>query len=1412
MPARSTDDGSVSEEDKALQDAIALGQPVELLSARTETSDTWVRPDGSFSVVRHGAPVRLWRNGAWVAADATLVFAADGSVVPKASRVDVTFSGGGTGPMLTGVKDGRTLSLTWTKPLPAPTLAGNVATYAEVLPGVDLQLKADVEGFSQLLVVKNAQAAAHPDLAQLRFTMATVGVTVTEDPNTGALEATDPAGQTVFTSPTPLMWDSTPPPTAPAARTLTATSTPQDTFEPGAGAKNAEMPTAVAGDTLTITPDQRLLTGASTTYPVYIDPSWAFGEWQHWARVYQAFPTTSYWDAKGDVRVGYESQTGGQDRISRSFFQLDTSGVRGAQIKSATFRIRNTWSWSCQKRAVQVWRVEDISKRTTWNHQPGQLGGTPLDTVTDAKGWGDGCPAGNLEFNATSAVRTAAAADDPSVTLGLYAADESDTFGWKRFDPKTARLEIDYNNPPKTPTGLGTNPRTSCANGGVIGNAQVSVYAKIDDPEAGMLTAQFQVVRTDLPERPVVLSRELSVAKGRHATLVLPATSVPTGTYSWKVRAKDGDGATSAWSATCAFSMDRTRPASPPGITSRGNAYPNGDNGWPNPTGPARAQTEFVFSSGGVTDVASYHWWTSGDSEVQETPVGAPSAFVTPPSYGPHMIHAYSVDRAGNRSDTATYLYYANRSRERDKPGDLNGDGYKDIWSTDANGTLLTYAGEGNREFSSATHGGGTFPGRQVAFHGDWISEDGHNDLISLEHNANDNTNQLKVYKSSGRGTIDREDYLRLRARSAALEHWRTAEQIATADLNADGKPDILVKQGKRLWLYYGNRTVHLDTGRAPVLVGETDWDQFTPVLPGDLNKDDVPDLLLRHNASGDVYRAYGKKGPHGALDTATWGAAGTRVRIATGMFPASTHPSIGTSGDLDGDDTPDGSNDGDGIPDIWVRKADNTLNGHRGIRTGDDYTGIGSAYLIDGVNGGRRIAAGTTLTPGQSVSSPSATLTMRADGDLVLTSTSNQKLWSSGTAGNNGATALVRGDGHITVNSAVGVLLWSSGPATATGEGYALLQDRGNLVVHNAKGHSLWTSGGAPRHDHNRDGRSDVAAWYDYADGKDALLTFDSLSDGTFTSWRSAWTAPAGDFDADNMKRVTGDFNGDGIGDAAALYGYVDGRVSLWTWTGKPDGTFNRPFRSWDVKPGHWTFQRMTPYSGDFNGDGRDDIAVWYDYHDGRDTAFVFSATVKGGFNHPVNAWSASSGWEHSRSKVVTGDFNGDGRDDLAAMYDYPDGSEKLWTFAATPTGSFARTASWTSTTWGDWSRTTLHAGDFNGDGRDDIATWYDYADGHDAVNVFSATPNGTFTGYHEAWTSPAGTWYRPHLKLVIGDYNGDGRDDIGGMYGYSDGSVRMYTWTAKADGKLNGAANGWSAPTGNWTFSRSAFLERYP
>ena len=396
-----------------------------------------------------------------------------------------------------------------------------------------------------------------------------------------------------------------------------------------------------------------------------------------------------------------------------------------------------------------------------------------------------------------------------------------------------------------------------------------------------------------------------------------------------------------------------------------------------------------------------------------------------------------------------------------------------------------------------------------------------------------------------------------------AEDHWHDASQIiAAGDIVSTPDPDLLVKEGKYLWAYCGKQGDNrLDDCGAPTLVGTIDWSGYTVITPGDLNGDNVPDLLLRNNTSGDILHSYGQKDPAtGTLNLATWGNNATT--IASGAYPAATYPTMGSSGDITGD----------GIADIWARKTDNTMTARPGTGTTVSLTGFGTSFAVDGVTGGTHIPAQTTIRSGQSYSSRSVTLTMGSDGNLAVTSHSGATLWSTATGGNPGATAKMQSDGNLTVIKSDGsTILWASG--TSATNGYALLQDRGNFVVYNAKGQALWAAGTEVRNDYNGDGRSDAADWYDYADGHDTMHTFKANSDGTFSAPASSYTAPAGTWYAPNMKFATGDYNGDGLGDVAILYGYNDGSVKLWTALNNGTGGFNAPFSSWSVPKGNWSF-----------------------------------------------------------------------------------------------------------------------------------------------------------------------------------------------------------------------------------------------
>ncbi|MFD7878572.1 FG-GAP repeat domain-containing protein, partial [Streptomyces sp. NPDC059766] len=133
--------------------------------------------------------------------------------------------------------------------------------------------------------------------------------------------------------------------------------------------------------------------------------------------------------------------------------------------------------------------------------------------------------------------------------------------------------------------------------------------------------------------------------------------------------------------------------------------------------------------------------------------------------------------------------------------------------------------------------------------------------------------------------------------------------------------------------------------------------------------------------------------------------------------------------------------------------------------------------------------------------------------------------------------------------------------------------------------------------------------------------------------------------------------------------------------------------------------------------------------------------------------------------------------------------------------------TGSWT------WDSSMLVAGDFNGDGRSDVGALYKYANtsdgrGHTALWTFTSTGGG-FNGPVKKWDSDTGSWTWDSSMLVAGDFNGDGRSDVGAFYKYpntSDGRGHSALWTFTSTGTgISGPVKKWDSDTGSWTWDRT-------
>ncbi|MEU9267621.1 LamG-like jellyroll fold domain-containing protein [Streptomyces sp. NPDC048251] len=222
------DSAPSTEGQQALAEAEDSGQRVEVTGERTDRTTVFANPDGfTFTLEQSAVPIRVAKaGGGWQAPDATLEKRSDGSVGPKAAAVSIAFSAGGDKAPLARIEDqGNSLELEWPGKLPSPRLDGPSAVYADVLPGVDLQVTATPESFQPVFVVKTPEAAANEELKKLTFGLKAQGLDVREGA-AGNLAAVDGSGRTVFKAPPARMWDSAGE-TAVTPQTPTAAETPK---------------------------------------------------------------------------------------------------------------------------------------------------------------------------------------------------------------------------------------------------------------------------------------------------------------------------------------------------------------------------------------------------------------------------------------------------------------------------------------------------------------------------------------------------------------------------------------------------------------------------------------------------------------------------------------------------------------------------------------------------------------------------------------------------------------------------------------------------------------------------------------------------------------------------------------------------------------------------------------------------------------------------------------------------------------------------------------------------------------------------------------------------------------------------------------------------------------------------------
>ena len=171
----------------------------------------------------------------------------------------------------------------------------------------------------------------------------------------------------------------------------------------------------------------------------------------------------------------------------------------------------------------------------------------------------------------------------------------------------------------------------------------------------------------------------------------------------------------------------------------------------------------------------------------------------------------------------------------------------------------------------------------------------------------------------------------------------------------------------------------------------------------------------------------------------------------------------------------------------------------------------------------------------------------------------------------------------------------------------------------------------------------------------------------------------------------------------------------------------------------------------GDFNGDGKLDLAV---ANSGSNAVQILLNA--GNYNFVPGA-SYFSGYHNANSSavpvsIVTADFNGDGKLDLAvANYDATNRTGTVEIFLGNGDGTFVAANTYS---WPNCSPKALAAADFNGDGKIDLAV-ANYNSGK--VTILTGNGNGNFSGF----TSYVSGGNNPDA-LAMADFNGDGKIDL--------------------------------------------------
>jgi hypothetical protein len=599
------------------------------------------------------------------------------------------------------------------------------------------------------------------------------------------------------------------------------------------------------------------------------------------------------------------------------------------------------------------------------------------------------------------------------------------------------------------------------------------------------------------------------------------------------------------------------------------------------------------------------------------------------------------------------------------------------------------------------------------------------------------------------------------------------ARSVAVADVNGDGKPDLVVAN------FCANSSNCANGGEVSVSLGNGDG-TFQPavsygsggyeayfVTVGDVNGDGKPDLLVTHQCL--------------RIDACTQGVVGVLLGNGDGTFQAAA--SYG-SGGYDASSVAVADVNGDGLPDLVVTNqcasATNCLHGSIGLLLGNG-DGTFQRAVIHASSGEFTYSVAVVDVNGDGkpdmlVSNLCASSSNCANGTVDVwlgngygTFIEPVSYSSGGYAGASIAVADVNGDGKLDIlvtnqcasssnctNGTVGVLL---------GNGDGTFQQ---AVTYGSGG---YVGASIVVLDVNGDGKPDLLVANVCAsignctnsgigDGSVGVLL--GNGDGTF---QTAVSYSSGG--QSSLSVAAGDVNGDGKPDllvtnlcAGTSYcgnGIVrDGSVGVLLGNG--DGTFQAA-ESYD-SGGYESYSLAV---GDVNGDGKPDLLVADVCASSSNCANGVVKVMLGKGDGTFQAAGTYGSGGYEAGSIAVADVNGDGNPDLVLANFCADSnncvSGVVSVMLGNGDGTFQAAVTYGSGGWGAYS---VAVADVNGDGKPDLLVTNDCADDSGnctigTVGVLLGNGDGTFRAAVSYGSAGSG-----FSSIAVGDVNRDGKPDL--------------------------------------------------